>query len=173
MRIPSVPIQIALRTGACFSCDFLAVCGPPPTSRLKAIAVPRFASRSVSAHLPRDGFPHHLARNPRTGDLAKRIHMAPLPAPLQATACRPLCKGWNLLGGHARICPGANKPLITVNNPDRGDGMTCAFCQKRFAEGEALLCLCPDCAARLASVSPLRAEYPWFIAAMRRALFGY
>ena len=26
--------------------------------------------------------------------------------------------------------------------------MTCAFCRTRFCEGEALFCLCPDCAAR-------------------------
>ena len=50
--------------------------------------------------------------------------------------------------------------------------MTCGFCRKHFGEGEALFCLCPACTAQLAAVSPWRAEYPWFVAAVRRALFG-
>ena len=44
---------------------------------------------------------------------------------------------------------------------------------KRFVEGAASFCLCPECTSRLAGVAPERAEYPWFIAAVRRALFGY
>ena len=50
--------------------------------------------------------------------------------------------------------------------------MTCDFCRRRFGEGEALFCLCPACARQLAALSPRRAEYPWFVAAVRRALFG-
>ena len=50
--------------------------------------------------------------------------------------------------------------------------MTCGFCQRRFGEGEVMFCLCPACMAQLAAVSPRRAEYVWFVAAVRRALFG-
>lgn len=50
--------------------------------------------------------------------------------------------------------------------------MTCGFCRRRFGAGEARFCLCPACTAQLAALSPRRAEYPWFVAAVRRALFG-
>ena len=53
-----------------------------------------------------------------------------------------------------------------------GEKMTCDFCRRRFGEGEALFCLCPACARQLAAMSPRRAEYIWFVAAVRRALFG-
>lgn len=51
--------------------------------------------------------------------------------------------------------------------------MRCGFCQKQFAQGEAQFCLCPACEARVMGVSPMRREYAWFVAAVRRALFGF
>ena len=53
-----------------------------------------------------------------------------------------------------------------------GEKMTCDFCRRRFGEGEALFCLCPACARQLAALSPRRAEYIGFGAAVRRALVG-
>ena len=50
--------------------------------------------------------------------------------------------------------------------------MTCEFCRKHFGAGEALFCLCPACERQLVAMSAKRAEYIWFVAAVRRALFG-
>ena len=54
----------------------------------------------------------------------------------------------------------------------RGDAFDEQLARRRFGEGEAMFCLCPACMAQLAAVSPRRAEYVWFVAAVRRALFG-
>lgn len=101
--------------------------------------------------------------------------------PVKAVAQNPRF-GWRGAGKRAML----NLPVAThepaarrinrrrtVNNGVGGDGMTCTFCHERFGEGEAFFCLCPECTSRLAGVAPERAEYPWFIAAVRRALFGY
>ncbi|NLF26888.1 MAG: hypothetical protein GX592_03245 [Clostridiales bacterium] len=52
-------------------------------------------------------------------------------------------------------------------------GVYCCFCNAEL-EGvlPRFLALCPECEARLLDISPLRPEYPWFVAAVRRALFG-
>jgi len=52
-------------------------------------------------------------------------------------------------------------------------GVYCCFCNSEL-EGvlPRFLALCPECEARLLDISPLRPEYPWFVAAVRRALFG-
>ena len=50
--------------------------------------------------------------------------------------------------------------------------MTCGFCRRHFGAGEALFCLCPACERQLVAMSAKRAEYIWFVAAVRRALFG-
>lgn len=50
--------------------------------------------------------------------------------------------------------------------------MRCCFCDKKMEGRPAgVLVLCPECEARMLGVSPLRPEYPWFVAAVRRALF--
>lgn len=50
--------------------------------------------------------------------------------------------------------------------------MVCGFCGRRLGGDGALFALCPECEARLVRVSPARREYAWFVAAVRRALFG-
>lgn len=50
--------------------------------------------------------------------------------------------------------------------------MVCAFCQRALGGEETAFALCPECEARLVGVSALSLEYAWFVAAVRRALFG-
>ncbi|HIU33867.1 MAG TPA: hypothetical protein IAB02_04835 [Candidatus Pullichristensenella excrementigallinarum] len=51
--------------------------------------------------------------------------------------------------------------------------MLCGFCEREL-EGDfaGWFALCPQCEQRLILVNPHRPEYPWFVGAMRRALFG-
>ena len=50
--------------------------------------------------------------------------------------------------------------------------LSCRLCGAETNCVELTAGLCPACARQLAALSPRRAEYIWFVAAVRRALFG-
>ena len=52
--------------------------------------------------------------------------------------------------------------------------MKCCFCHRNSAETCRVnaLYLCPDCLQQLMNASPADKNYPWFVSAMRRAMYA-
>ncbi len=50
--------------------------------------------------------------------------------------------------------------------------MTCSFCHRPTSASCAVLPLCAECRNQLAALSPSSPAYRWYVAAVRRALFG-